>query len=258
MSNTEKFFGRHSIVGDDGSPYMTRYWIGRMRLHIFYRGDSDADPHDHPWDFWTFPLTSYVEEYVDEAVTDAMAEMANGYEGYWGAPRGYYGATEMQKLKLRLRDERWRIVKAFKLHFRKATHTHRVIGRHGKPGKIVTIVWRGKARGRKWGFLHRDEQGRRCWVPWRTYLYEGGKQAPCGPVPMLPCEQCGAIEQFCSDCARSLGLPLPTTLPLNINPCIINGAVCQYAIDIGMPEHRCVGRCQYRLMDQQATKELKF
>ena len=52
-----KFRGWHTII-TDGSKYMTRVWFGRLRVHVFYRGDADADPHDHPWDFWTFPLTS--------------------------------------------------------------------------------------------------------------------------------------------------------------------------------------------------------
>ena len=51
IMNYDSFFGRHTIYDDaGGTPYMTRYWIGRLRLHIFYRGDADPDCHDHPWD----------------------------------------------------------------------------------------------------------------------------------------------------------------------------------------------------------------
>ena len=47
-------------------PYLTRYHLlstpwGGLYLHHFHRGDQDPDPHDHPWDFWTFPLKSYWE-----------------------------------------------------------------------------------------------------------------------------------------------------------------------------------------------------
>ncbi len=39
----DRFFGWHTIHGVDGEhsePYMTRVWIGRLRLHVFYRGDN--------------------------------------------------------------------------------------------------------------------------------------------------------------------------------------------------------------------------
>lgn len=160
-SSEGRLFGRSVIYGKEGeyhTPYMTRYWIGRLRLHIFYRGDLDPDCHDHPWDFWTFPLTSYVEE------------VAYGDKGVY--------STQFE------------VVKAFRLHFRPATHTHRVIGRyqrdhseaiygpavaHGK--RIVTIVWRSKKR-RNWGFL-KNRNGAWCWTDWRSYIFGGGKSAPC-------------------------------------------------------------------------------
>lgn len=168
------FLRRHTIIGDDGTAYMTRYWIGRLRLHIFSRGDQDRDPHDHPWDFWTFPLTSYVEEVI-------QADFANNVRSHrsnWISHTGPYR----------------RVVRAFRLHYRPATHTHRVLGRalmrrdkpgvpvcgvSGEPlwttGKIVTIVWRG-SKGRSWGFL-KNRDGKWCWVSWQQYL--AGKDAPC-------------------------------------------------------------------------------
>jgi len=149
-----KLFKRHTIVGRDGSPYMTRYMLGWFRLHIFYRGDDDPDPHDHPWAFWTFPLISYVEEFFTPSGDTWIAET--------------------------------RVVRAFRLHHRPATHTHRVIGRYDRTdpsgailtrkGKIVTLVLRvGKERS--WGFLkHRD--GNWCWVAWRNYIF-GNQTGPC-------------------------------------------------------------------------------
>lgn len=169
------FVGWHTIVGDDG-PYMTRIWVGRLRLHVFHRGDADPDCHDHPWDFWTFPLTSYVEEV-------ACPELA----GQRQSARPLGDAPVLTE----------RVVRAFRLHRRPAEHTHRVLGRYyfsldpadlewlpepmhiTRPGRIVTIVWRGGER-RKWGFL-KNRDGRWCWQPWRDYRQRGGKHAPCEP-----------------------------------------------------------------------------
>lgn len=182
--SVDHWYGRYTIFGVDGEhrePYMTRYWIGRLRLHIFHRGDQDPDCHDHPWDFWTFPFTNYVEEIA----------LPNRFEG------GY--------------DLHRQIVRAWRWSFRPATHTHRVLGRWtgrwerpwpGRPvdsemvesyqsprrlriedepsfgpGPIVTLVWRSKDK-RKWGFL-KARDGKWCWVHWKSYVFGGGKSAPC-------------------------------------------------------------------------------
>ncbi|WP_283196566.1 hypothetical protein [Rhizobium sp. BT04] len=171
----ERLFGWQTIYGVDGehtTPYLTRGWIGRLRLHIFHRGDNDPDPHDHPWDFWTFPLTSYVEEIAtpDMKGVAPLEAMLLPPERYW------------------LNRQ---VVRAFRLTYRPATHCHRVIGRfsgwhfYDEPvpqegRKIVTIVWRGRS-GRKWGFL-RNRDGKWCWTPWREYVFGGGKHAPCEPA----------------------------------------------------------------------------
>lgn len=151
--------GIHTIRDDaTGTAYMTRLWIGRLRLHIFHRGDTDPDCHDHPWDFWTFPLTPYVEEVAEQHP-----------DGRW--------------------RKRCQAVDALRWHFRPAEHSHRVLGRlmrgfwmlpdEVRPGRIVTIVWISKPR-RKWGFLKiRGRQS--CWVPWREYIHGDAKDAPCGP-----------------------------------------------------------------------------
>ncbi len=149
---------------DDDNAYMTRWWLGRLRFHIFHREDLDDDPHDHPWGFWTFPLTSYVEEVLATWPSD-------------------------------LRLER-QIVRRFRWHRRSAEHCHRVLGAldtnpvprylsgevsepyapvdAGK--KVKTIVWRLKP-GRKWGFW-KKRNGRWCWQFWKEYV-AGGKNAPC-------------------------------------------------------------------------------
>lgn len=161
ISSLGKLVGWSTIYGRAGeheTPYMTRVWIGRLRLHVFHRGDADPDPHDHPWDFWTFPFTAYVEEVTD-----------------WSPTR--QSPPEPPACYLNL-------VRAFCWTYRPAEHCHRVLCRNGddpsKPNetrRIVTLVWRGKAE-RKWGFL-KARDGRWCWVHWREYVFGGGKDAPC-------------------------------------------------------------------------------
>lgn len=167
----ERTWGLHTIYGVDGehsTPYLTRVMLGRLRLHIFHRGDEDPDAHDHPWDFWTFPLTPYVEEVVE--------------------PFDPVGSIPYRR--------RLALVPAFRISYRPATHAHRVIGRFdpSRPGrgpvdcfgvartsrrKIVTIVWLGRSQ-RAWGFL-KSRDGEWCWVAWRDYVFGGGKHGPCEP-----------------------------------------------------------------------------
>jgi hypothetical protein len=121
------------------TPYQTRVKCGPFRIHIFWRGDRDPDMHDHPADFWTFPLVSYVEEY-----------------------RRNDGGVA------------FRIVKAFRPHRRRAELSHRVWGRatgcgyQTGDGPVVTLGWWGKKR-REWGF--HTPAG---WVPWKVYVKEPG------------------------------------------------------------------------------------
>lgn len=176
-------YGWNTIV-KQGSRYMTRLWLGRVRIHIFYRGDDDRDPHDHPWPFWTLPATSYVEEV---------------YERIEG--------TDQFAMRLQ-------VVPAWRLNYRPAEHMHRVIGPwHGRVrladgfifdhpisykrfmecntdgryepvaeefngNKLVTLVIRG-GFSRMWGFL-RNRDGRWCWQNFKEYLNNnGGGDAPC-------------------------------------------------------------------------------
>jgi len=160
-SSMRKWFGMSTIVNGSGELYATRIWLGRLRLHIFYRGDTAPDPHDHPWPFWTFPLTSYWEE-------------------------KYYPMEEHGWVYS------YKFVRRFRLHYRSARYTHRVLGRAAlEPGDegfcyaravlsdkpIVTVVWRGRSE-RTWGFLRR-RNGQWCWTDWRDYIFGGGRDAPC-------------------------------------------------------------------------------
>lgn len=135
------------IYGREGhhrTPYLTRIRAYGIGLHIFHRGDEDPDPHDHPFDFWTFPLTPYVEEVYD--------------------PK----ANTIQR----------QVVPAWRWTFRPAEHCHRVIGRFSGDDeytgfataqtderKIYTIVVFQKHR-REWGFWQN-----RVWIHWKRYVY---------------------------------------------------------------------------------------
>lgn len=182
-SATDKFFNWSTIYGKDAehaTPYQTRITIGRLRFHIFHRGDADPDCHDHPWDFWTFPLTSYVEEVAYPVVPPVLPAPLWDDHG-----SEYFLPPAEPKFTLRRQ-----VVRAFRLHFKPATHTHRVLGRwtgeYGSQGDIprhdgrtvVTIVWRSP-KYREWGFL-KERLGKWCRVSWRDYVFGGGKQAPCG------------------------------------------------------------------------------
>lgn len=153
----DRFFVYQTI--GEGSPYMTRLLIGRLRLHIFHRGDGDADPHNHPWSFVTFPLTSYAEEVTHLAPDGTLTR-----------------TTE--------------VVRAWRLHRRKAAYLHRVLGPLPSnrlfAGKIVTLVLRGRDKQR-WGFL-KTRDGRSCWQTWSEYS-QGGRDAPCAPSHPIPAER---------------------------------------------------------------------
>lgn len=174
VSSQDRLFGAHTII-HDGESYMTRYWFWRFRIHVFHRGDKDQDCHDHPWDFWTFPLTSYVEEVLQEM---PQARRARDIKP---APK-FYTTTQ--------------VVKRFRAHRRSAEHCHRVLGsfegyeesfwrglpnalRTPKVGtrRIVTLVYQGGVR-RKWGFW-KLRNGRWCWEFWKKYALEGGRDQPC-------------------------------------------------------------------------------
>jgi len=138
--------------GDNG-PYRTaiRLWgyrWHRCRIHFFHRGDLDPAPHDHPNDFWTFPL-----------------------RGYW--EKVYSPLTGLHETKY---------VKPFRWHFREAEYSHRVLGAKAKwhhpnwyySGRFLTIVKEGPTR-RHWGFWSWDHnQNCAQWVYWRKYLGEEG------------------------------------------------------------------------------------
>jgi hypothetical protein len=133
-------------------PYLDRYivYLGGLcvRLHKFWRGDDDRAPHDHPWNFWTFPLCSYKELVEYKRVTAYPYDPVKGrrrFERRW--------LREVQE------------VKAFRLHRRPAKYRHIVLGRaDGSSKPFWTLVVAGRVRN-KWGFFPQPER----FVPWREW-----------------------------------------------------------------------------------------
>lgn len=151
------------ITGKGDTIYLIRFNLtpstrwGQLLFHVFYRGDEDPDPHDHPWRFWTCPWQTYLEEVMQHDGT-----MKAGLV------------------------ERWRWNK------RSWHHTHRVMP-DGNQFPLYTLVWRGPyVPGLTWGFWldatrpgseeYEDligwhvqtnpQAGSRIKVPWRTYLFK--------------------------------------------------------------------------------------
>lgn len=125
-----------TIYGRDGAhktPYMTRFVLGHLRVHIFHRADQDEDPHDHPWAFITLPLRGYWEAVYEP-----------------GKPWFKYN-----------------YVKPFRFHYRPSSYTHRYL--HLKRGRVVTIVW-SLEENTEWGFW-KIKEGFAEKVPWKTYVY---------------------------------------------------------------------------------------
>lgn len=119
------FWFEHDVVGIDGAPYLERwfmYFLGfTFRVHKFYRGDDDRAPHDHPWAFWTFPLSGYWER---------VGDMTH-------------------------------FVRPWRFHYRPATYQHIVLGSHPKadkrgvkfssPEPFYTLVITSRKK-QTWGF----------------------------------------------------------------------------------------------------------
>jgi hypothetical protein len=128
------------IYGADGSLYMRRVKLtplipgwGQLVWHTIYRPDEDEDPHDHPWDFWTMPLTGYTEEVLE-------------------------GGMQLYKHDNYVEPWRW--------HWRDRWYAHRIVEADHWP--IQSLVIRGPDLGR-WGFYVWEGDGY-LKIHWREYL----------------------------------------------------------------------------------------
>lgn len=140
----------YTIVGDDGSPYLTRILFSRLLkfrklgfgvyLHRFHRPDGDQDLHNHPWKWaYSFILSgSYTEEKLK------------------GISRSPLACCDICPLNVQTETRRVR-------WFNHLTHNdyHSVRATHGD---VYTLFIVGP-RVQDWGFLVDGKH-----VPWRKYL----------------------------------------------------------------------------------------
>ena len=125
------------IYRGDGKLYLTRIALmpetrwGWLQLHVFHSADNEVC-HDHPFDFWTFPLSTYMEEVC-------------------------FGLCHVGR--------RIKIVERFKWHKRPHSYAHRVLGRpvYTGPGNVWTLMWR-TPKIAEWGFFVDGEK-----IPWHVY-----------------------------------------------------------------------------------------
>lgn len=139
-----KLFKVREIPHPDGGLYLRRFFITprwfpwiNVFVHKLYTSDPDRVMHDHPWDFWTFPLSGY-REYVPS----------------------FIGTSSHTRINTANRHS-W--------HYRRAIYVHRIFELFETP--TWTIVVTKKAR-REWGFWVDDyyHPGMQLWTPWREYL----------------------------------------------------------------------------------------
>jgi hypothetical protein len=152
-----RFGFEKSSVEHGGFPYLYRYilYVGgpTLRLHKFWRGDDDRAFHDHPWTFWTFPLTSYVER---------VSKPYTGSEWLTARETAASGKLWKPVPKRKITEE---VVHAWRLHKRPATYQHIVIGRlDGSKEPFWTFVISTNYQ-RKWGFWPQPGE----FVPWRDW-----------------------------------------------------------------------------------------
>ncbi len=131
-----KLFKVREIPHPDGGLYLRRFFITprwfpiRVFVHQLFTPDPDRVMHDHPWDFWTFPLSKR----STTAYTETKIEPGCGC----------------------VFSRRW--------HFRPAEYVHRITWLSRTPTWTIMIT---KKTRREWGFW---VDGDRKWVDWRTYL----------------------------------------------------------------------------------------
>jgi len=114
-------------------------WLGpiNFRFHTFYQGDEEAAPHDHPWWFITFPFRSYTETVQ--------------------TPDGRMNS---------------RVVRAWRFHFRRASHRHFV---HEPLRPFSTIIMTGPLK-HDWSFWP-DAKTRIPHREWTNYNRTERKEA---------------------------------------------------------------------------------
>jgi hypothetical protein len=150
-------FSHQNIPAKDGSGdvYLHRYrlvktpWFS-IYLHDLNLPDSDRDPHDHPFTFWSLVLRGQYVETIYE-----QHPIGDLYEEPWS--RSTVNLTEWPQKTYR---RRWLAGSFHKMTTDKA-HKIDSVG-----PKTKTLVFAGRRR-RTWGFWTRAG-----FVPWQSYVAE--------------------------------------------------------------------------------------
>lgn len=150
--------------------YLRRFYIFRSKrfnvyLHRFHRSDDDPDPHDHPWDFWSFILSKGYREQIWAFCHDDSLDRAGYIRPDPIEPDQFSGSRDT--CPGALFGPHYEEVKAGDIAWHAATHVHRVLLRPGE--KPWTLVITGPTH-RPWGFARPTE-----WVFWREYLNNWSK-----------------------------------------------------------------------------------
>ncbi|TIP24864.1 MAG: hypothetical protein E5X67_27210 [Mesorhizobium sp.] len=167
-----RFFGFETIYGVDGehaTPFLTRIRTGRLRIHIFHRGDADPEAPDA----CVRPV----------GMTSAMPARPGGTHSSNPGRQPLRRSLSAERSRNPTGDRaglgRYDSLATMEVVIGAFVFGARRVPPQCQPGKIITIVWQGKSN-RKWGFL-RNRDGNWCWTPWREYVFGGGKHAPCEP-----------------------------------------------------------------------------
>ena len=162
------------IYGRDGQHstcYLTRIKLtpktrwGQLYFHIFHRGDLDRDFHDHPYDFWTFPLRTYYEDVLDLSTGRSTRNEVEAF--HW-----HFRPAEYSHVHLGVSQYQW----AFDSPSEEKGFNTRASCKNVFSGWTATFVWHKPTR-REWGFWEYEStisealQGQGYyWIHWRRYL----------------------------------------------------------------------------------------
>ena len=137
-----KLFKVREIPHPDGCIYLRRFFITprwfpwiNVFVHKLYTPDPDRAMRDHPWDFWTFPLSGYFERRDDSYMA--------------------------------------RIVYSRRWHFRPAEYMHRIVLLGKTPTWTIMVTRKARREWGFWvespvQNVHDGIEYR--WVHWRDYL----------------------------------------------------------------------------------------
>ena len=137
---------KRTIYRSTGEKYLTRYKLlyipilgWKVWLHHIHIADESPDLHDHPWWFWSMPLTG-------------------GYFEFYGDPY----------------KKQWRECRPWRLYWHDRFYRHTIFSLVGR--SAWTLVLRGPVV-RRWGFWPCCDDDYE-FMPWETYCERYHQGAP--------------------------------------------------------------------------------